>query len=80
MRRIEALHNKDYIHRDIKPENFCVGLKKKKNIIHIIDFGLSKRYRDPKTKTHIPQSNHRGLTGTARYASINAHLGICKDL
>ena len=46
----------------------------------MIDLGLAKRYRDLKTKAHNPQTSHRGLTGTARYASINAHLGICKFL
>lgn len=54
LKRIEVLHNKDFIHWDIKPENFCIGLRKRANIIHIIDFGLSKRYRDPKSKAHIP--------------------------
>jgi serine/threonine protein kinase len=72
------LHNKDYVHRDIKPENFCVGTKSQNNVIYMIDFGLARRYRDPKAKIHIPESHNRGLTGTARYASINAHLGVCK--
>jgi len=42
----------------------------------LIDFGLSKKYRDPKTHQHIPYKENKNLTGTARYASINAHLGI----
>lgn len=46
----------------------------------MIDLGLAKRFRDSKRKIHIPQSNNRGLTGTARYASINAHLGVSKYL
>lgn len=53
-----------------------VGLAKKSHIIHLIDFGLSKKYRDPKTHQHIPYKENKNLTGTARYASINAHLGI----
>ena len=50
----------------------------------MVDFGLSRKYRDNRTskfeKTiidmHIPYKEGKGLTGTARYASINAHLGI----
>lgn len=49
---------------------------KKANQVHIIDFGLAKKYRDPKTHIHIPYRENKNLTGTARYASINTHLGI----
>lgn len=53
-----------------------IGLGKKSNLIYIIDYGLGKRYLDSKTKQHIPYRENKNLTGTARYASINAHLGI----
>ena len=74
--RIEFIHEKGFIHRDIKPENFVIGLNERSNIVHIIDFGLSKRYKDKNTGQHIPYRENRHLVGTVRYASINAHLGI----
>merc|ERR1712131_530941 len=73
--RIEYVHSKNFIHRDIKPDNFLMGLKKKGNMVYIIDFGLAKRYRDNVTSYRIPYKENKSLTGTARYASLNTHLG-----
>lgn len=76
--RIEVIHEKGFLHRDIKPENFLIGIEDKSDLIYAIDFGLSKKYKDKTVNSghHIPYKEGKLLTGTARYCSINSHLGI----
>ncbi|XWS18850.1 hypothetical protein CRYUN_Cryun32bG0080300 [Craigia yunnanensis] len=74
--RVEFVHSKSFLHRDIKPDNFLVGLGRRANQVYMIDFGLAKKYRDTSTYQHIPYRENKNLTGTARYASMNTHLGI----
>ncbi|KAK9282476.1 hypothetical protein L1049_005394 [Liquidambar formosana] len=74
--RVEFVHSKSFLHRDIKPDNFLMGLGRRANQVYVIDFGLAKKYRDTSTHAHIPYRENKNLTGTARYASMNTHLGI----
>ena len=76
LNRIEFLHKKHYLHRDIKLDNLCIGNEDKTNIIFLIDYGFSKRFKNNKTHQHIQYKENRTFVGTDLYASINAHLGL----
>lgn len=72
--RVEYLHRKHFVHRDLKPENFLLGKQRNRNVIHMIDFGLSKMYRNPDTQVHIAPRENIEPVGNARFASINTHM------
>ena len=74
--RLNYIHDYGIIHRDLKPENFLVSTNTREGIIYLIDFGLSKKILNPKTKEHIPYKTNRPLMGTAVYTSLNSHQGF----
>ncbi|RKP29700.1 kinase-like protein [Metschnikowia bicuspidata] len=77
LQRMLDIHEHNLVYRDVKPDNFLVGKPNtpQANMVYIVDFGMAKQYRDPKTKVHIPFREKKALSGTARYMSINTHLG-----
>jgi len=65
---IEILNRVDFVPRiNIRLtyilDNFLMGIKSTSHIVYIIDFGLSKRYRDPESLVHIPWKSNKSLTG-----------------
>jgi serine/threonine protein kinase len=74
LQRVEYVHSRNIVHRDIKPDNFMMGASDPGRV-YIIDFGLAKFYKDRRGH-HIDHRDNKSFTGSARYASINTHLGI----
>lgn len=52
-----------------------MGRGDKSDTVYLIDYGIAKRYMDPSTGQHIPMKSGKSMTGTARYTSVNNHLG-----
>ncbi|KAI0791370.1 kinase-like domain-containing protein [Abortiporus biennis] len=75
--RIQYIHSRDLVHRDVKPANFVMGTGRNASSVNVIDFGLAKKYRDPRNSLHIPykQDDCHGV-GTSLFAAINTHIGV----
>lgn len=74
--RLEVLHSLNYVHRDIKPANVLFGTDEKLDVLHVIDFGLTKRvsrFKDAKIPPQIFHRDQVNLSGTPNYASVNLH-------
>ncbi len=53
-----------------------IGFKENKFLLYLIDYGLSNKIINQKNGQHINYSEGKSLIGTARFASINTHMGI----
>jgi hypothetical protein len=56
-----------------------MGRGEKSKYLYLLDFGLAKKYRSSTTLKHYPMIKKKNLTGTARYASINALNGLTQS-
>jgi len=75
LERLEVMHAMPLIHRDIKPCNILMGINDSSHILHLVDLGLGKRVVSTESQEHIEYTTGNQMTGTAYYASNNAHLG-----
>jgi len=50
---LERVHNKGVVHRDLKPENILTGLDHEPDTIYLVDYGISKIYRDSSGSGHM---------------------------
>ncbi|KAL5488278.1 hypothetical protein ACEPAI_6386 [Sanghuangporus weigelae] len=76
---VEYCHSKGIIHRDMKPDNLLMGIGDRANFVHIIDFGLARRYRHPRTLEHFPYFEGHSFFGTTRFASLKALEGCSQS-
>lgn len=70
---LETVHAIEYLHRDVKPSNFMFGVNSRQ--LYLIDFGLSKRYWDPETDKHIPETESEGSIGSPLFVSLEVLHG-----
>ncbi|KAI8895508.1 kinase-like domain-containing protein [Globomyces pollinis-pini] len=78
LKSIKTIHDIGILHRDIKPGNFCLSNsvydEYKRPRCVLIDFGLARRHLCDNGEVREARFN-AGFRGTARYASVAAHIG-----
>lgn len=66
--RLHFMHEMLLVHRDVKPANLCFGLGDDRNLLYLIDFGLTVNYVKLQDVAQVQ------FVGTVRYAPLASHL------
>jgi len=74
--RLEHLHSRGFVHQDLKPDNLLLGRGDKAGVVYLIDFGLVRRYRDPKTGEHVQAKESGVPVGNLAFGSHAADRGV----
>ena len=75
--RLHCIHSRGILHRDLKPANMAIGLGDKERTVHLLDFGLAKKYRiAAPTAPHIPYKEGQTPHGTFNFMSLRTHCGV----
>uniref|UniRef100_A0AC35GJA3 Protein kinase domain-containing protein n=1 Tax=Panagrolaimus sp. PS1159 TaxID=55785 RepID=A0AC35GJA3_9BILA len=69
---LKAVHDVGYLHRDVKPSNMCIGNEGDYGTIFIIDFGMTRQYRDQSGEIRKERA-YAGFRGTMKYVSLTVH-------
>ncbi|ULU04560.1 hypothetical protein L3Y34_017371 [Caenorhabditis briggsae] len=69
---LSLLHGKGWLHRDLKPTNCCLGLDEKRKTVYLVDFGMSRKFRND-DGSHRDSRHYCGFRGTTRYCSYRMH-------
>lgn len=51
--RLEYFHSTGYLQRSVKPSNLLMGVRERKGIVYMIDFGNTAKYQD-RHGQHVP--------------------------
>lgn len=67
IKRLESLHEHDYVHRNLNPSSFLIGLGKKASTIYLTDLESCVMYRDRITDQHKSYQTSTTFHQVSRY-------------
>jgi len=66
-------YDKPHHSKALVPGNLLLGSE---NCVYIVDFGIARRYKNPRNGARMAFLNGKPFVGTVHYVSFDTHLGI----